>query len=72
MKTEEIAQRVAALEEQMRELRELVKPSPFAPDWRSTVGMFSDDADFDEILELGRKYRQGQKYGQGQNKAGPE
>jgi hypothetical protein len=28
-----------------------------ASDWKSTVGMFADDPDFDEILRLGREYR---------------
>jgi hypothetical protein len=26
--------------------------------WRATFGMFADDADFDEVLRLGREYRE--------------
>jgi hypothetical protein len=55
----ELAKRVEALERKF----EAVQPGHPQPDprqswWRTTAGRFADDPDFDEIVRLGREYRE--------------
>lgn len=58
-----LSKRVAALEAQVAELKQLEanRPQPVrAKDWRRTVGMFADDPTYDEALRLGRAWRRRQ------------
>jgi hypothetical protein len=50
--------RVAQLEKEVAELSKAVKKK----DWRRTVGIFKNDADFEEAARLGREYREQQTY----------
>lgn len=56
-----LEERVGVLEQQMQSLAELVaepraKPSS-SRDWRKVFGSAAGDAGFEEMLRLGRKYR---------------
>ncbi len=52
-------QRMTAIEESVRELREVLKARGPDPDWLDRViGSMKDQPDFDEVLALGRAIRQ--------------
>jgi hypothetical protein len=57
MTLEQLEQRVRDLERQVAELRS--EPRPFKPlsSVAETFGMFAGDPEFDEIVRLGREYR---------------
>lgn len=59
---EALEERVATLERELRELRELLKSSGRKKDPLRTFGMFKDDPVYAEIVELGRKWRQEQNH----------
>jgi hypothetical protein len=50
-----LKERVEALERQMQEL---TSPPARKKDWRKTIGMSANDPVFDEMVELGRQYRE--------------
>ena len=54
----ELEKRVATLEQEVRTLKEKLANGPGDRDWHSTVGMFADDPEFEEIVRLGREYRE--------------
>ena len=57
MTLQELEQRVHDLERQVAELQREVRPlRPFSS-VSDTFGMFANDPDFDEIVRLGREYR---------------
>jgi hypothetical protein len=58
--TGQLAERVAALEKEVAELKSRLEPSAVAQRrwWLEDAGRFADDPSFDEIVELGRRYRQ--------------
>ena len=61
-----LAKRVQALEKRVAELAKAVqdKNGPGRPgkdDWQQTIGMSADDPLFDEIIRLGRDYRERQR-----------
>jgi hypothetical protein len=58
MTIQQLEQRVVELEQQLQELRQQVGPLVANGRWRDTFGMFADDTEFDEVLKLGREYRQ--------------
>jgi hypothetical protein len=62
MTTAELAKRVEALEKAVAELQAQVKGTPFPdpdrPWWRLDAGRFRDDPVFEEIIRLGREYRE--------------
>ena len=58
MTLEQLEQRVVDLERQVAELRGERKASGVPRAIEATFGMIGDDADFDEIVRLGREYRQ--------------
>lgn len=61
MSQQTLEERVAALEHQMEELSKRLLPGEKLPpkkDWRTAVGMFSDDPIMKEIIEEGRKIRE--------------
>ncbi len=55
-----LEKRLRAVEEAVQRLqRQLEGPAdPRRPWWREEAGRFKDDPVFDEIVRLGRKYRQ--------------
>ena len=54
-----LEQRMTALEEVVRELRETLKARPPVPDWLDRViGSMKDEPAFDEVLAYGRAIRQ--------------
>lgn len=58
MTLQQLEQRVGELELQVAELRREMKPlRPFAK-VEDTFGLFSDDPEFDETIQLGREFRQ--------------
>jgi len=58
MTLEQLERRVDDLERQLAELRRDSKPLRPLPDVADTFGMFADDPDFDDIVRLGREYRE--------------
>ena len=57
-----LEQRVDELEKQVTALTEKVNNLPRQKDWRRTIGIFHDDPTFDEVVRLGREYREQQTY----------
>jgi len=57
MTLEQLEQRVNDLERQLAELRRNVQPLGRMNSVKETFGMFADDPGFDEIVRLGREYR---------------
>ena len=63
-----ISDRVAELEREVAELREIVRgtqgePAPRQPPkdaWRRTIGAFKDDPFYDDMVRLGRYWRKRQ------------
>ncbi|MDH3717517.1 MAG: hypothetical protein OES79_05290 [Planctomycetota bacterium] len=58
MTLEQLEQKVNDLERQIAELRREMKPLRPLAKVEDTFGMFGDDADFDEVVRLGREYRE--------------
>ena len=57
MTLEQLEQKVIDLEREVAELRRDIEPlRPFAA-VQNTFGMFANDSDFDDIVRLGREYR---------------
>ena len=61
MTLEQLAQKVAELERQVDELRREVRPLRPLKTFGESFGMFANDPEFDEIVRLGREYRQSQR-----------
>jgi len=57
MTLEQLEQRVHDLERQVAELREELKPLRPLGSVQHTFGMFAADPEFEEIVRLGREYR---------------
>ena len=57
MTFEQLERRVNDLERQLAELRRDVQPLGRLNSVNKTFGMFGDDPEFDEIVRLGREYR---------------
>jgi hypothetical protein len=57
MTLEQLEQRVRDLERQLAELRCELKPLRPLGSAAETFGMFAEDPEFDEIVRLGRRYR---------------
>ncbi len=60
MTTAELAKRLEALEKAVAELQAKAQPTPdpTRPWWRLDAGRFKDDPVFEEIVRLGREYRE--------------
>lgn len=58
MTLHQLEQRLEVLEREVADLRREVRPLRPFRDERETFGLFAGDADFDEIIRLGREYRQ--------------
>jgi hypothetical protein len=63
MTVAELTKRVEALEAALAELRAKQEPAPALQRawWREDAGRFANDPVFDEIVRLGREYREGQR-----------
>ena len=57
-----LEQRVEELEKKVAELSAPPVGSKRKKDWRRTFGIFQDDPSFDEVVRLGREYREQQTY----------
>jgi hypothetical protein len=56
---EQLEERVALLEAEIDRLkRMIVNNSAPQPWWEKITGTFSDNADYDEAMKLGREYRE--------------
>ena len=60
MTLEQLADRLTNLEDQFAEWKARAENDRPKGNWRATFGMFADDPEFDEILRLGREYREQQ------------
>lgn len=63
MATTNLARRVAALEEELAQVKQRLangaQPAPVKqPWWEEIWGTFANDPTYDEIVELGRQYRE--------------
>jgi hypothetical protein len=62
--TQTLEQRMDLMESKLTVLAgELAKLPPARKDWRTTVGLSREDADFDGMIQLGRAYRQASNNG---------
>ncbi len=57
MTLEQLERRIDDLERQVAELRRELRPLRPMQGVAETFGMFGDDPEFNEIVELGREYR---------------
>ncbi len=57
MTLEQLEKKVNELEIEVAELRRELKPLRPVYKTDDTFGMFSDDAEFEELVEFGREYR---------------
>jgi hypothetical protein len=57
MTLEQLEQRVTDLERELAELRRELKPLRPYNDVAETFGKFGQDSEFEEIVRLGREYR---------------
>ena len=60
MTLEQLEQKVEALAREVAELRQEIRPLKSKKSFADSFGMFAGDAEFDEIVRLGREYRQSQ------------
>jgi hypothetical protein len=60
MAAQDLENRVIELERQMADVQRKLEASHPVKDWRRTFGMFANDPVFEEIVELGREYREEQ------------
>jgi hypothetical protein len=58
MTLEQLEQRVLDLEKQVSALQRDIKPLRPLARVEDTYGMFADDPEFDEVVRLGREYRE--------------
>jgi hypothetical protein len=59
MTTAELAKRLATLEKTVADLKaKLEKADPALPWWEAHAGRFANDPIFDEMVRLGREYRE--------------
>jgi hypothetical protein len=58
MTVQELEQRLNDLEQEVAALRREIKPSQALSTPQDTFGIFANDLEFDEIVRLGREYRE--------------
>ena len=58
--TRQFAERLDRLEREVERLKldRIREPDPFRPWWREDAGRFANDPEFEEIVRLGREYRE--------------
>ena len=52
-----IEERVAMLEKELLNLKQLIRSTRVEKDWRKTFGLSANDPGFDEMIRLGREIR---------------
>lgn len=57
MTLEQLEVKVHSLERQLNDIQRMLQPLSALPSIEDTFGMFADDPDFDEVMRLGREYR---------------
>jgi hypothetical protein len=58
MTLQQLEERLLELEDKVQKLEQRIPPATAAKSWRDTFGMFADDPDFEDVLRLGREYRE--------------
>jgi hypothetical protein len=58
MTLQQLEQRLTELERQIAALQQAARPLHPMPSVQDTFGIFANDPDFDEIVRLGREYRE--------------
>jgi len=58
MTIQQLEQRLMNLEREVALLQHQARPLRPLPDVKDTFGMFANDPEFDEIVRLGREYRE--------------
>jgi hypothetical protein len=53
-----IEERVATLEKELKDLKQLIQGTHVEKDWRKTFGLSANDPGFDEMIRLGRDIRE--------------
>lgn len=53
-----LEKRVERLEREVGDLRRILAISPSVKNWRSTFGAFADDPEYEEMIRLGREFRE--------------
>jgi hypothetical protein len=53
-----IEERVATLEKELKDLKQLIQGTHVEQDWRKTFGLSANDPGFDEMIRLGRDIRE--------------
>ena len=56
-----LEERVATLEQEVEQLKKLLLRTKPEKDWRRTVGMSVNDPGYEEMVRLGREYRESQR-----------
>ena len=52
-----IEERVATLEKELNDLKQLIQGPRVEKDWRKTFGLSANDPGFDDMIRLGREIR---------------
>ncbi len=58
MTLQQLEERLLELQEKVEELEKRIPAVCSTRPWRDTFGMFADDPEFDEVLRLGREFRE--------------
>ncbi len=53
-----IYERVAMLEKELTDLKQLIQGTRVEKDWRKTFGLSANDPGFDDMIRLGRETRE--------------
>lgn len=68
MTVAELTKRVESLEREIRGLKKRMDTEPNEPWWKALRGRWANDPIFDEVVELGRKYRESLRPGRKRKK----
>jgi len=58
MTLEQLEIKVHQLEQRLSDIQRVLRPLSALPRVEDTFGMFADDSGFEEVLKLGREYRE--------------
>jgi hypothetical protein len=58
MTLQQLEERLLELEGKFQKLESRIVSTTARKPWRDTFAMFADDPEFDEVLRLGREYRE--------------
>jgi hypothetical protein len=68
MTVAELTKRVESLEREIRGLKDRIDTKSKKPWWKALRGRWANDPIFDEVVELGRKYRESLRPGRKRKK----